>query len=91
MTDQEINLAVAHKLGYADVVKRHPDHIPNYCHSIEAAWEIVERLDQEWCFSLNWHLSDGKYHAEFYNKGKMRNAQADTAPMAIALAFLKLP
>lgn len=104
MTDQEINEAVARKLGWD---KMHPcqRHLskkvradfyiagppPDYCHSIEAAWEIcdfVKQVHPEWqvslfCVDKDWACIFGtaeKHYAEY----------ADTAPMAICLAFLKL-
>lgn len=61
----------------------------NYSTDISAAWEVVQKLtDLGWDFRL-----DGaqKYSVSFYLLGNNANAEADTAPMAIALAFLKLP
>ncbi len=103
MTPQEINEAVARKLGWyalkwRDEPGKHPawwglnqfhqveSLIPDYCHFIAAAWEVVEkcfRVKME-KFSDEWQceLGDGKHGDEF--------ASADTAPMAICLAFLKL-
>lgn len=51
MTDQEINEAVARKLGidpkatFSGVDNKTGDlkfDVPDYCHSIAAAWEILE-------------------------------------------------
>lgn len=97
MTDQELNEAVARKLG----VPYKPclpdchvgdmgecDHTSNYCHSIEAAWEVVEYMAEKhlvrvgkqpvglWFCTLDYEPND---------KGA-----ADTAPMAICKSFLKL-
>ena len=108
MTDQEINEAVARKLGWEDFDdpratrfewRRKSDNpkrdqfvvqLPDYCHDIKAAWEVVEKMasdgysitvGQNPCRCLAW-----KTHEDF-------NAiqEADTAPMAICKAFLKLP
>ena len=110
MTDNEINEAVARKLGYklakipafnnetvidlgrnsgfADFeIKK----LPVYCHSIEAAWEILEKFDYAHSHNIiarspssnGWHcqLNDGLNYA---------TASEYTAQMAICLAFLKL-
>lgn len=102
MTDQEINEAVARKLGHtlgcchSDTLEMKTGYgdldayvaIPDYCHSIEAAWEIVEEAN-EYEFILIFHgWADGsKFFEATINEQK---AEADTAPMAICLAFLKL-
>jgi hypothetical protein len=98
MTDQEpmskanINEAVARKLGYTEILKEPPD----YCRSIEAAWEVLEAmnkkgyvtvergiLEPEWQCSINW--------AEGEQTDFLIIELADTAPLAICKAFLKLP
>lgn len=105
MTDEEVNITVARKLGweykpkdmsnfygYSDWIS--PWHVrenlPDYCHSIEAAWEVVE-----YCLKLgpiDLDGSDGVFRFFVFNdKGPDYCAEADTAPMAICLAFLKLP
>ena len=67
------------------------DFLPDYCRSIEAAWEIVASLLASGkCVQLN---SDGK-GVGFWIGSRYRQkhfAEASTAPMAICLAFLKLP
>lgn len=82
MTDQEINEAVARKLGWEShpsyIVKNRIDwktpkggdrnKLPDYCHDIKAAWEIVE----------------------FLNSRNYRIILKQAAPMAICLAFLEL-
>lgn len=106
MTDQEINEAVARKLGH-DVrfggifIEGVPDDfmdeshpIPDYCHSIEAAWEVVEycrhglvlyQIDLSWSRTgSTWYCTMGTKNQ--YNEG----VGVGTAPMAVALAFLKL-
>lgn len=86
MTPQEINEAVARKLGWSGF-----HHAPmqepapkNFCGSIAAAWEIVEKL-----------LSEDHAIRLYGRQGFTVNIDgweetADTAPMAICLAFLKL-
>lgn len=103
MTDKKINDAVARKLGWWKIengIGKRPEYkegdgcadvIPDYCGSIEAAWEIVEKLGdftlrysppKKWIVSklMAWNHQDDTIIGE-----------ADTAPMAICLAFLKLP
>lgn len=70
MTGQEINEAVARKLGWESYAgkkfwKRGEEIIedvdlPNYCHSIAAAWEIVEfvHADETNSFHLYWHATE---------------------------------
>lgn len=113
MTPQEINEAVARKLGrIAGVRKRgfaqqqHYDY-PDYCRDIAAAWEIMEKVKIISLVPTNrgWHASSSEGQATeddcielWYPTNCMtRNedgcgccAIADTAPMAICLAFLKL-
>lgn len=111
MFAQQINEAVARKLGYTSVSYYHnneltgippglgpaPDDgqsnfkvLPDYCHSIEAAWEIVAALQHNCDFKLT---TISGWTATFmdYIKETKSTASADTAPMAICEAFLKLP
>ncbi len=90
-TNQEINEAVALKLGWFEVAEVWMcppgsneifSKLPDYCTSIAAAWEIVEK--QEY-FKLVYAASSWRCEM-----GKIKE-YADTAPMAICLAFLKLP
>ena len=97
VTDQEINEAVARKLGF-DVlsggtlmVKPQPDEdaekaerLPDYCHSIETAWEIIDKG------FVNGVHQDPLLKGWAAYVGNTPISKADTAPMAIALAFLKL-
>jgi hypothetical protein len=100
MTDQEINEAVARKLGWKDdfdltnKVKcwTKSEHkfettyeLPDYCHDIAAAWEIMEKLEVAVIAKLSkgWACNPNPPGFDFLVK-------ADTAPMAICLAFLKL-
>lgn len=119
MTDQEINEAVARKLGYC--TENHSLSCkkaywseqlgPDFCHSIAAAWEVVEWLhdkgDQNkpdsipYGFRLEHHTenSEDKWVCELPNvtwappyeeMNSDITVEADTAPMAICLAFLKM-
>ena len=62
--------------------------LPNYCTDIAAAWEIVEQLTKDGfglVYAGQWQVTNGcgmDYEESI--------ASADTAPMAICLAFLKL-
>lgn len=115
MTDQEINEAVARKLGWyfcqspaassnqfhnpgqAYWVNREGSYymsLPDFCRSISAAWHIVE-----WALSANYDVdifSSPKYRGDEESftcniANATWQAEASTAPMAICLAFLKLP
>jgi hypothetical protein len=109
MNNNEINEAVAKKLGpdrkkhfqagFDDSHLQHPSLInyevrPNYCHSIAAAWEIVDHLIKtEFQVILNMD-SWGQCACNIHERKEFRmvaTEQADTAPMAICKAFLKLP
>lgn len=84
MTPGEINEAVHRKLyPYADLAHKNPI---DFCHDIKAAWEIVEKKQ----FSII--LSHGEYMVgNIDESGTMEKFYCDPlAPMAIALAFLKL-
>lgn len=96
MTDQEINEAVARKLGY-ELVKpnwwqfpketgRGP--VPDYCHSIEAAWEILLKVEYWSIRTMKGREDEVLVELGF---GPLVGCWADTAPRAICLAFLKLP
>ncbi len=97
----EINEAVARKLGWFQSpsngrwgrLNGHPQEnmvvsVPDYCHSIAAAWEIVDKI--EW-FCLEKNHSKGTWWV--WDMAGTEEAQmiceAATAPMAICLAFLK--
>lgn len=104
MRDQEINEAVARKLGwiqskvFIDPVPmwEFPDknvkgsifttnRLPDYCRDIKAAWEIITDHCDEWHLDCRSGVSvrlQKNYVSGF--------AEADSAPMAICLAFLKL-
>lgn len=99
MTDQEINEAVARKLGYCATKHRkngclrpyYVEHEKDFCHSIAAAWEVVELIanksEKDKCGPMVELSHDGKWH---FRIGLVQ-VKTDTAPMAICLAFLKIP
>ena len=97
MLDDKINEAVAIKLGAVLRVKDcgapFCEHsvplIPDYCADIAAAWEVVEKMPEGFCMWEAHRLWRVKILDEM-GTGKILS-EADTAPMAICLAFLKLP
>jgi hypothetical protein len=113
MTDQEINEAVARKLGKTliDIPERGPmidmhygaGNIPDYCCSIAAAWVIVENIrkdrDKTIFLSLKGHHACCRISQESYSfdpDNDLANAEnvcdnGNPLPMAICLAYLKLP
>jgi len=107
MTNQEINEAVARKLGWIKVLagwmdnSRHSIHpnIPNYCTDIADVWEIVEdlpyfKLSTVGYMSIKDRSAITKWECTTVTGAPTQPigylAEADTAPMAICLAFLKL-
>lgn len=109
MTDPEINEAIAQKFGWmrdennpnafwspdSNRLTQAPIAVPDYCHSIAAAWEIVEFLYQK-RFQVIVNvgaIGRGRVTAAIATCGAYRLAvteEADAAPMAICRAFLKL-
>lgn len=106
MTDKELNEAVARKLGIkAKIIlnKRHEfvyfkdgnyHKLKDYCHSIEAAWEIVAYCQNElilYQIDLSWSRTGNSWFCTLGTKNQLNEpVGADTAPMAICKAFLKL-
>lgn len=99
--DENINEQVARKLGWTitgecgglkafrnfkETEFSEQEYIPNYAGSIQAAWEIVEH--QKYAFSLARDAQYPLWDAWFAGGD---HVQADTAPLAICLAFLELP
>lgn len=113
MTNQEINEAVARKLGWKHAqcqdapglktgkewwfdLEGMPRDTPDFCHSIAAAWEIVEKFqynlrrikampaNKESFWLYKFEICTGPFAEDWISES------ADTAPMAIALCFLKL-
>lgn len=72
-------------------------HYPDYCGSIQAAWEIVEKYAMNICHQRHVPSTQEAFWLweVQYRSGPLPGdwiiATADTAPRAIALAFLKLP
>ncbi len=100
MTNPEINEAVARKLGfnprasvfdkdgYTVIADEEP--IPDYCASIAAAWEIVERMNSN-CNVVSVVCQKNTFYVRFIDMGAVWNGElSTTAPMAICLAYLKL-
>lgn len=106
MTPQEINKQVARKLGWVECdltfksglneptfykglrnPKTQSISVPDYCTSIATAWEIVDNTGKDWFIMRQ---IGNAWDASFYHDGKWINEWADTAPMAICLAYLKL-
>jgi len=109
MTDNEINEAVAVKLGWLKIILRTPskpswkdptgkvrgwDAVPDYCHSIEAAWEIVEKLSILGCgYWVKMWSSPVGFTVQIMKAIPEKESaliNADSAPMAICTAFLKM-
>lgn len=97
MTDIDLNRAVAKKLGRKFCAcgdKEHTEYVPsnhsprNYVNSIEAVWEIVEHMQEQ--FTLQ-RLQDCKQWICTMNSQGENGVVSGTAPRAICLAFLKLP
>lgn len=71
-----------------------PDHIdheissflPDYCHSIEAAWEIVEKFPMQ----VGGVMRVGTWYEPLVAGRTREDLRANTAAMAICKAFLKL-
>lgn len=70
---------------------------PDFCHDIKAAWEVVEKYkeiehEKETLFFQMAYLDADKWDAGWYRYQDcgIVTQSADTAPMAICLAFLKL-
>lgn len=69
--------------------------LPNYCSDISAAWEIMEKQTNNFCVFRDWDTGEWcvRYDDGAFNTTRhdFEFVAADTAPMAICLAFLKLP
>ena len=95
MTDQEINEAVSRRLFNDPPMQHIHRDLPDYCHSIAAAWEIVDWVAEKGYEPVIMHSPREKWGVNFLEApgdppetGYSVNAK--TAPMAICLAFLKL-
>lgn len=100
MTPQEINELVARKLGHLERPIPGAANMviyPDYATDIKAAWEIAEKYPCEirkWVATTAWKEGETIQWDVFLWWGPNYKdsvlGQADTAPMAICLAFLKL-
>ena len=99
MTDQELNAAVAKKLGadpelgcccFTRPACRHEGN-NNFCTDIKAAWEIVASLQpRSYDFRLEWDIDYTIDQWMWFCRIAGKEASAETAQRAICLAFLKL-
>lgn len=103
MTNHEINEQVARKLGYKkdhqdiedsdgydywdDGKHPHKDEL-DFTTSISAAWEIVEHLKPTHFIQV-WEYPT-YCNCRIIREQRVFEAQANTAPLAVCLAFLKL-
>jgi len=100
MTDQEINEAVAKKLGRGHIKDGWEKVcvIPDYCNNIAAAWDVVEWLRKEVIYvNIQVDVANPENNEPFLCElippggcGGRIQETADTAPMAICIAFLEL-
>lgn len=98
MSAEEINEAVARKLGkklmtHNGITGIEREYgilaLPAYATSLSAAWEIVEKCEYFYLFrmpGMKWECK-----LTFSDKPELYARECDTAPLAICLAFLKLP
>lgn len=113
MDDQELNEAVALKLGWVNLEWSEPsglrpelsgkregsppfgETVPAYSTSIAAAWEIIQYCENElvlYQIDLSWSRTGSSWHCTLGTKNQYNESVgADTAPLAICKAFLKLP
>lgn len=84
MTDKEINEAVVRKLGYPE--KFYLTKLPDYCHSIAVAWDVMEHISKNKLFALMCICPNGEWACKIEGHEMV---VATTAPMALCLAFLK--
>jgi hypothetical protein len=89
---------IEHPKGEVCKLKYIP-YFNHYATDIAAAWEVVEFVhqDERYSFHLYWHATEkvscGIQEYLGMNPGRAETSwevDADTAPMAICLAFLKL-
>lgn len=100
MTNEEINEAVARKLGWthdhagwwAPVLSKPRPYattpLPSFCERIEAAWEIVEHLAKEnehkGCGPIIYLMHDGQWIFRIGEMGKTLSENQDSAVAATA-------
>lgn len=95
MTPEEINKMVAIKLGREETSECFHNcgcnSVPKYCIDIDDAWEIVLTVNAgKWMIFNPGNTNTWVASITDLPDGSKSDAEADTAPMAIALAFLKL-
>lgn len=66
----------------------HHTHMPDYPRKIADAWLVVEKIDMP--FSIYGGYSGEPWSARFHRNDKRQYLTADTAPLAICLAALKI-
>jgi len=64
--------------------------LPDYCTDISAAWEIVEHLKTQSFVVTIEDCYKARVELVHFSVNEKVKAEADTAPMAICLAFLKV-
>jgi len=98
---RELDRAIAEKVMGRKVTWDAPDVLlpgppdndaPNYSTSIDAAWEVVEKLRPE--FDVVLECVTSEFNCHINKPGRVgtpdhNHVRADTAPMAICLAALK--
>lgn len=91
MTDQEINEAVARELGYVSASQVPGIYYADYCHSIAAAWELIDNMTDRFDYVEVIKANTSRWSCGARNSTVWKTWESsDTAPMAICLAFLKL-
>ena len=65
--------------------------LEDYSTDISAAWEVVEKVNQDNAMTLRWYNPDGRtsIYSVAFGFGKKAGAEADTAPLAICRASIK--
>jgi len=69
--------------------------VPQYSTDVSAAWEVVEKLRQSgYQGGINWAISELGYECAFvealHSPDERQTSRAETAPLAICLAALKV-
>jgi len=65
--------------------------VPTYTADIAAAWEVVEKINDDSAMTLRWYNPDGRtsYFSVAFGFSKKIEAHADAAPLAICRAAIK--
>lgn len=66
--------------------------VPFYSKRISVAWKIVEQVNQDNAMTLRWYNPDGRTstYSIAFGFGKKIEAEADTAPLVICRAAIKI-